>query len=82
MKVKVVITKEREMEIENSVFLDALHEWWKTHSMADWKNCPDELVENAIREIEEATSIPFGCDEAPETISAVFAGNNDVILEW
>ena len=29
MKVKVVITKEQEMEIENSASLAVLNKWWK-----------------------------------------------------
>lgn len=79
MKVKVVITKEQEMEIENSASLAVLHKWWKTHPATD---CPNELVKKAIKEVEEATGLPFGCDDVPETISAVLTGNNDAILEW
>mgnify|MGYP000017244204 FL=1 len=82
MKVKVVITKEQEMEIENSASLAVLHKWWKTHPATDWKDCPNELVKKAIKEVEEATGLPFGCDDVPETISAVLTGNNDAILEW
>lgn len=82
MKVKVVITKEQEMEIENSASFAVLHKWWKTHPVTDWKDCPNELVEKAIKEVEEATGLPFGCDDVPETISAVLTGNNDAILEW
>ena len=36
MKVKVVITKEQEMEIENSTSLAVLKKWWKTHRATDW----------------------------------------------
>lgn len=82
MKVKVVITKEQEMEIENSASLTVLHKWWKAHRVTDWKDCPNELVEKAIKEVEEATGLPFGRDDVPETISAVLTGNNDAILEW
>lgn len=82
MKVKVVITKEQEMEIENSASLAVLHKWWKTHPATSWKDCPNELVKKAIKEVEEATGLPFGCDDVPETISAVLTGNNDAILEW
>lgn len=82
MKVKVITTKEQEIEIEDSTSIAVLHKWWKTHRMAEWKDCPEELVEKAIKEIEEATGLPFGCDDVPETISAVLTGNNDAILEW
>mgnify|MGYP006886761923 FL=1 len=82
MKIKIVTTKEQEMEIENSTSLAALHKWWKTHLMEEWKDCPEDLVEKAIKEVEEATGLPFGCDDVPETISAVLTGNNDAILEW
>lgn len=78
MKVKVVITKEQEMEIENSASLAVLNKYRAT----EWKDCPNELVEKAIKEVEEATGLPFGCDDVPETISAVLTGNNDAILEW
>lgn len=82
MKVKVITTKEQEIEIEDSTSIAVLHKWWKTHRMAEWKDCPEELVEKAIKEVEEATGLPFGCDDVPETISAVLTGNNDAILEW
>lgn len=82
MKVKVVITKEQEMEIENSASLAVLNTWWKTHRATEWKDCPNELVEKAIKEVEEATGLPFGRDDVPETISAVLTENNDAILEW
>ena len=82
MKVKVVITKEQEMEIKDSTSLAVLHKWWKTHRITDWKDCPNELVEKAIKEVEEAIGLPFGRDDVPETISAVLTGNNDAILEW
>lgn len=60
MKVKVVITKEQEMEIENSASLAVLNKWWKTHRATEWKDCPNELVEKAIKEVEEATGLPLG----------------------
>lgn len=82
MKVKIITTKEQEMEIENSTALATLHKWWGTHRVAEWRDCPEELVKKAIKEVEEATGLPFGCDDVPETISAVLAGNNDAILEW
>lgn len=82
MKVKVITTKEQEIEIEDSTSITVLHKWWKTHRMAEWKDCPEELVEKAIKEVEEVTGLPFGCDDVPETISAVLTGNNDTILEW
>ena len=82
MKVKVITTKEQEIEIEDSTSIAVLHKWWKTHRMEEWKDCPEELVEKAIKEVEEATGLPFGCDDVPETISAVLTGNNDAILEW
>lgn len=82
MKVKVITTKEQEIEIEDSTSIAVLHKWLKTHRMAEWNDCPEELIEKAIKEIEEATGLPFGCDDVPETISAVLTGNNDAILEW
>lgn len=82
MKVKVITTKEQEIEIEDSASIAVLHKWWKMHRMAEWKDCPEELVEKAIKEVEEATGLPFDCDDVPETISAVLTGNNDAILEW
>ena len=71
MKVKVVITKEQEMEIENSASLAVLHKWWKAHRATDWKDCPNQFVEKAIKEVEEGTGLPFWRDDVPETISAV-----------
>lgn len=68
MKVKVVITKEQEMEIENSASLAVLHKWWKTHPATD---CPNELVKKAIKEVEEATGCLLGAMMFPK-LSAQF----------
>lgn len=82
MKFKIATMKEYEVEIENSASLVVLYQWWKTHRLEEWKDCPEDLVDKAVKEVENATGLPFGCDDATETISAVFADNNDAILEW
>lgn len=59
------------MEIENSASLAVLHKWWKAHRVTDWKDCPNELVEKAIKEVEEATGLPLGAMMFPK-LSARF----------
>lgn len=82
MKFKIATMKEFEMEIENCASLAALDQWWKTHHMADLKDLSEDLVKNAIKEVEDATGLPFGYDDVSETITAVFTGNNTAILEF
>ena len=82
MKFKITTTKEYEVEIENSASLVALAQWWKTHRVDEWKDCPEDLFNRAVKEVEDATNLPFSRDNASETINAVLTEDDDVILEW
>lgn len=71
MKVKVVITKEQEMEIENSASLAVLHKWWKTHPATDWKDCPNELVKRQLKKSKKLLGCLLGAMMFPK-LSAQF----------
>lgn len=80
MKIQVIINKE--VNIENPVFLETLRNWWEEHRPSEYWKCPDSLIKSAIKEVEEATGLPFGSDTAPETIIKVLNENDDTILNW
>lgn len=82
MKFKITTMKAYEMEIEDTSSLAALYQWSKTHCIADWGDYPVSLAEKAAKEVEKIAGFPFGCKDVPEAICAVFAENDDVILEW
>ena len=82
MKVKVNVVREIEVEINNPAIAE-LDNWWRTHDRAVWmKNSPSELIETSMRAVEETVGIPFGDDDAKETIVSVCAMDGEPILEW
>ena len=40
------------------------------------------MVDKAVLAVKEATGIPFGDENAPETIAGVYAMDGEPILEW
>lgn len=82
MKVKVNVIREIEVEIDNPAIIE-LDNWWRTHNHTDWmKDSPSELIETSMRAVEEAIGIPFGDDNAKETVVSVLAMDGEPILEW
>ena len=82
MKVKIHLFKEVEVEIDDPAVaeLDAFWRYCKTPT----SHLPEleEMVNKTILAVEQATGIPFGDENAPETISAVLAMDDKAIIEW
>ena len=77
MKVKVNIMREIIIEADENVI--NLADWYDND---DWSNVPDNLVDKAIKAVENATGLPFGDESAEETITSVCKLNGEPILEW
>lgn len=83
MKVKVNITKEIEVEVGEAVA--KLDEWYRTHSVAEWKDVPDALIEEATKEVEKATGLSCWDDRSnpeKEVFTSVIAMDGEAIMEW
>ena len=79
MKVKVHIVREVEIKDPAVAELDA---FWRSNEIpTSYSPELDALVNKAARAVEKATGIPFGDDDAPETISYVCAMDGESILE-
>ena len=77
MKVKVNIMREIIIEADENVI--NLADWYDND---DWSNVPDNLVDKAIKAVENATGLPFGDESAEETITSVCKLDGEAILEW
>ena len=77
MKVKVSIMREIIIEADENVI--NLADWYDND---DWSNVPNNLVDKAIKAVENATGLPFGDESAEETITSVCKLDGEAILEW
>ena len=78
MKVKVVVTREIEVEINDKDF-----NAWADYVRSDSTEMSLPLCEKAVEAIEKVVGLPFGSEEANETIISVCdAEDNEPILEW
>ena len=77
MKVKVNIMREIIIEADENVI--NLADWYDND---DWSNVPNNLVDKAIKAVENATGLPFGDESAEETITSVCKLDGEAILEW
>ena len=84
MKVKVSIQRTVEVEIDNPV-IEELDTFWRTndHPVPAYAHPHlEETINEAVKAVEEVVGIPFGNDEASETIDAVYAMDGEPIIEW
>ena len=81
MKVKVHIGREIEVEV-NSPAVEKLDEFYRTHHIDEWNSVSEDMLNEAIRAMEQVVGLPFGDDNAKETIVAVYAMDDNAILEW
>ena len=83
MKVKMSVVREIEVEIDSTALRD-LEVFWRNNSGKYHTYTPEleALVSQAVADVEKASGLPFGDDEAFETISAVYAMDGEPILEW
>lgn len=78
MKVKVEISKEIVIDVEDYGTIASLDKYYRQLP----NGFPHLLIKEAIAEVEKLTGIPFGDDNAPETIYGVYAEDGEAILEW
>ena len=82
MKVKVHVVRDVEVEV-NDPAIAALDSFWRNNKIPiSYSPELNEMVDKAVLAIEEATGIPFGDENAPETIAGVCAMDGEPILEW
>lgn len=82
MKVRVRIVRDVEVEINDPAVAE-LDAFWRNNEIpTSYSPELNALVDKAARAVEKATGIPFGDDDAPETISRVCAMDGESILEW
>lgn len=80
MKVKVHIVREVEIKDPAVAELDA---FWRSNEIpTSYSPELDALVCRAARAVEKATGVPFGDEDAPETITYVCAMDGESILEY
>ena len=82
MKVKVHIVRNVEVEINDPAVAE-LDAFWRNNEIpTSYTPELNALVDKAVLAVEQATGIPFGDENASETISYVCAMDGESILEW
>ena len=82
MKVKVHVVRDVEVEINDPAVAE-LDAYWRNNEVPTCSSPElNALVDRAVLAIERATGIPFGDENASETISYVCAMDGESILEW
>lgn len=82
MKVKVHVVRDVEVEIDDPA-VAALDAFWRNNEIpTSYSPELNEMVDKAVLAVEDATGIPFGDENAPETIAGVCAMDGEPILEW
>ena len=82
MKVKVHVIRDVEVEINDPIVAE-LDSFWRNNKIPI--SCSPELnemVDKAVLAVEWATGIPFGDENAPETIAWGCAMDGETIIEW
>ena len=82
MKVKVHVVRDVEVEINDPAVAE-LDAYWRNNEVPTCSSPElNALVDRAVLAVERATGIPFGDENASETISYVCAMDGESILEW
>lgn len=82
MKVKIHVVRDVEVEI-NDLAVAELDAFWRNGEIpTSYSPELNAMIDKAILAVEQATGIPFGDDNAPETIFSVYAMDGEAILEW
>lgn len=83
MKVKVSITRDVVIDI-NDPCIKELDNFWRenSHVAVSVSHELADKIEKATKAVENAVGIPFGNNEAFETIYSVCAMDGEPILEW
>ena len=82
MKVKVSVVRDVEVEINDPAVAE-LDAFWRNNEIpTSYTPELNALVDKAVLAVEQATGIPFGDEDAPETIACVCAMDGETIIEW
>ena len=82
MKVKVHIVRDVEVEINDPAVAE-LDAFWRNNEIpTSYSPELNTMVKKAVIAVEKATGIPFGIEDAPETIFCVYAMDGESILEY
>lgn len=78
MKVRVSVGKTFEIDVASDA-IEKLRDYWLEHDTSE--GAPNEMIDNAIVDIEKITGLPFGDEYAVETIVRLDDEDGNVILE-
>lgn len=80
MKVKVNVSRDIIVDVPS----EALEKiaFYEATKWPDSEKPADSVYEQAIQDVEQVMGIRFADSTAPETICAVYTGNNNTLLEW
>ena len=84
MKVKITVFREIEVDIDSKA-LETLDTLYRTTPNEEWKDIDNELVWKACGDVEKATGMRFYDDtrlDGEEVMTAVYAMDGEVIIEW
>ena len=82
MKVKVHVVRDVEVEINDPIVAELDAFWRNNEIQTSYSPELEAMVDKAVLAVERATGIPFGDENAPETITYVCAMDGESILEW
>ena len=82
MKVKAHVVRDVEIEINDPIMAELDAFWRNNKILTSYSPELEAMVDKAVLAVEQATGIPFGNENAPETISYVCAMDGEPILEW
>ena len=82
MKVKIHVVRDVEVEVNDPAVAELDAFWRNGEIPTSYSPELNAMVDKTVLAVEQATGIPFGDDNAPETISSVYAMDGEAILEW
>ena len=82
MKVKAHVVRDVEIEINDPIMAELDAFWRNNKILTSYSPELEAMVDKAVLAVERATGIPFGDENAPETITYVCAMDGEPILEW
>ena len=82
MKVKAHVVRDVEIEINDPIVAELDAFWRNNKIQTSYSPELEAMVDKAVLAVERATGIPFGDENAPETITYVCAMDGESILEW
>lgn len=82
MRVKIAVVREMEIEVNDPIVAELDAFWRSAEPPVPASPELDEMVSKAVAAVEKAVGLPFGDENAPETILNVCALDGEPIIEW